>query len=122
MLLRFSLFALLAATATVSCQHEPPATAQLTQDDAGRLMSRIHPGMTVAQIERAVPHVSISKLPIYEHGGDWFDMVISDAFVIQFRASHPRDGAPPDQSKINYSPRLKGRSSLALISGEERPW
>ena len=120
--LRFSLFAVLTAMVVISCQHERPLSAQLTRGDAERLMSAVRPGMTVAQIERAVLHTAISALPIREHGGVWYDMIISDDFVIQFRASRPPDGAAPDQSTINYSPRLRDRKSLAFISGEEKPW
>jgi hypothetical protein len=122
MSLRFSFLAVLVAVVTVSCQHERLPSAPLARGDAERLMSSIRPGMTVAQIERAVPHTAISALPIHEHGGVWYNMSISDDFVIQFRASHPRDGAAPAQSTINYSPRLRDRKSLAFISGEERPW
>ena len=107
---------------TASCQHQHLASTVTTLSDAERLMASIRPGMTVEQIQRAIPHTSVSRSPVVEHGGVWYDVAISDDYVIQFRVAHPRDGRAEEQSIINYSPRLRDRKTLAFISGEERSW
>ena len=85
-------------------------------------MASIQSGMMVAQIQHAIPHSSLSRSPVVEHGGVWYDMAISDDYIIQFRVAHSRYGQTEEQSIINYSPRLRDRKTLAFISGEERPW
>ena len=113
-LLIFMLFA-------VSCasKHSTGGVAKL---DAERLMVEIHPGMTVAQIKSAIPHSAISESPVYEHGGVFFDMTVSDDYIISFRVAHPRNGESVDQSIINMSPCLRDRKTLSVISGDQKPW
>jgi hypothetical protein len=106
--------------AASSCWHEcrpsPP------RHDGERLLESIRPGMTLAQIERAVPHSAMSTFAVYEHGGEWYHMTISDDFSIQIRVAHPRAGAAPGQSVINHSPGLYNRKTGELTSREWRLW
>jgi len=106
----------------VSCAHEHSTVAVSSRRDAERLMASIRPGMTVAQMQSTIPHSAVSQSPVVEHGGVWYDMTISDDYIIQFRAAHSHSGELVEQSIISYSPRLRDRKTLAFISGEERPW
>jgi hypothetical protein len=85
-------------------------------------MARIHVGMTVSDIREVFPSSSLERDPVVEHGGEWFTLVISQDYYIQFRAARPKAGDTVEHSLINYSPRLRDRKTLAFISGEERPW
>jgi hypothetical protein len=86
-----------------------------------KLMAQIHPGMTLAQICAVVPHPKPRSFA-GEHGGVWYDMAVSEDYIIQIRLAHPQPGATLEQSVINYSPRLRDSKTLKLISGPEKVW
>ena len=85
-------------------------------------MARIHPGMTLGQIRLAIPDGEFEAVGVREHGGVWYDVLISDTFYIQIRVAHPRVGVSVEQSLINYSPSLENRNTHQLISGKGKSW
>ncbi len=94
----------------------------LGREEAERLMAKIYPGTTVSDMQRAFPRAPLEQSPVAEHGGVWFSLLVSQNYYIQFRAAHPRAGDVIEHCVINYSPRLRSRKDMTIISGEERAW
>ena len=90
--------------------------------DAETLMAGIRRGMTFGQIGKAVPHVSMTDLGVYEHGGDWYDIAINEDYTIQIRVAHHPEGTTAANSVINFSPRLRNRKTQEFLAGQEEPW
>ena len=84
-------------------------------------MAEIRPGMTLRQILVVVPHPCPRPFA-GEQGGVWYDMPVSDDYIIQIRLTHPTPGSTLEQSVINYSPRLRDRKTFQFISGSENSW
>jgi len=114
-------FCLIAIAVLTACQHEPTPSAPLSRRDVEKLMAQIHPAMTLAQIAVVVPHPRPRPFAA-EHGGVWYDMAVSDGYIIQIRLPHPQPGSTLEHSVINFSPRLRDRKTLQLISGPEKVW
>src|SRR4051794_13545491 len=110
--------ALVTATA---CHPEPARSAARSRKDAEKLMAEIRPGMTLQEILLVVPHPDSAPFA-GEHGGVWYDMPVSDDYIIQIRLAHPPLGHTLEESVINYSPRLRDRKTLRFISGAENSW
>jgi hypothetical protein len=96
--------------------------ASVSSQDAEGLLTWIHPGMTVGDIRKMFPRANLEQELAGEHGGMWFTLSIGENNSIQFRAAHPKPGDNIENSRINYSPRLRDRKTQIFISGEERTW
>src|ERR1035437_5718812 len=94
------------------------ALASVSRHEADQLMTKIHVGMTVSDIRSAFPQTPLEQSPVVEHGGEWFSLLVSQNYYIQFRAAHPKAGDVVEHSVINFSPRPRARKTMALISGE----
>jgi hypothetical protein len=64
----------------------------------------------------------MSTAHVKEHGGIWYDLPVSDQYMIQIRVSPDQPGSAPEQGVINYSPRLRDRKTMEFISGGEKTW
>jgi len=90
--------------------------------DALDAMSRIKRGMTYAEIAKIVPLNDTHRLSARENGGVLYDVPIDSKHLIQLRFEHPTDNTTVQDTKINYSPRLRDRNTLTFIAGDEQPW
>jgi hypothetical protein len=114
--------ALFLAMAMTSCEHGPPSGASAERARAEKLMATIRPGMTLAEIERTVPHTKVEELGLREHGGEYFELTVSERYFIQIRVAHPKPGFTVERSVINYSPGLWDRRTKRYVSGDNKPW
>lgn len=85
-------------------------------------MSRIRPGMTYAEICEIIPPDEHDKLLAWENGGVFYDFPFDSKYLIQLRFEHTTGNQSARDARINYSPRLRDRTTLAFIAGDEIPW
>jgi hypothetical protein len=104
------------------CSHVQPISSPMSRSDADRIMAKIQPGMTMREIQTAIPHTAISPPFEGEHGGVWYNLTINEKYVIQVRVAHPQQGASLERSVINYSPRLRDRKTMEFVAGVEKAW
>jgi hypothetical protein len=121
MRIQFTILLVIAAV-SFGCTKQYPVTRPSNRAQAEALMAKIRPSMTLAEILRAIPHDPISPVHAIEHGGLWYDLPVSDDYIIQIRISPVQPGSTPEQSVINYSPRLRDRRTLQFIAGGEKTW
>jgi hypothetical protein len=126
------LFAAMVLVGAASCKQGPgneprpqnSANETTGQRDAELLMSGIKPGMNLREIKAVLHQESFAAPDVHvrEHGGVWCDIPIGADYLVQVRLSHPKQGRGLDESKINYSPRLRDRRSLKFVTGVEKSW
>jgi hypothetical protein len=113
---------LLIAGVGFGCHQQHSANRPNSRGQAEALMAKIRPGMTLQEILNITPHESLPSSHTREHGGLWYDLPVSEQYLIQIRISPPQPGAAPERPAINYSPRLRDRKTLKFISGGEETW
>ena len=85
-------------------------------------MKQIQQGMLFAEISDLIPLSENCRLSVREHGGIFYDVPISSKYLIQLRFEHMPSGRDPKEARINFSPRLRNRSSLSFVAGDEEAW
>jgi hypothetical protein len=80
---------------------------ELTEEQAGQLVSRIREGMTFEQVAKIIPLSARHENLTVEHGGVWYDVPLGAHRIVQLRFERPLRGQKISGCVLNYPPQIK---------------
>jgi hypothetical protein len=83
------------------------APSQREEMEAERLASKIHVGMTFAEVSQIIPIRSQDRSPTVEHGGVWYNVATGKNYYLQLRFERSGDHETQQNSRLNLAPRVK---------------